>query len=225
MKLLVIEDEEDLSKGLMRGLLKSGYQPEAALDGQSGLQMALANTYDCILLDLNLPLMGGMDVLNNIRKTNQTTPILILSSRHDVEDKILGLDEGASDYLVKPFHFQELLARIRSLLRRKVIQNDTVLICEELRFDLCSQQVSILGNILDFTTREYQILEYLVLNQERYISAEELIEHVWQSDTDLFSNAFKVHISVIRKKIAQYTNANYIQCKRMMGYKLALEVV
>lgn len=217
MKLLMIEDEEDILHAVSRGLRKCGYAVDTAQDGADGLELCLINQYDLIILDLNLPHMDGMEVLQKIREQNQETKVLILSARYSVEDKVLGLDEGANDYLVKPFHFAELEARIRALLSRRFSRDPNLLVCGDLSMDIALRRVAANGQMLELTAKEMAILEYLLKNQERPVSAEELLEHVWDSEADLFSNSIKVHMSVLRKKIG---DACQIVNIRGTGYQL-----
>lgn len=154
-----------------------------------------------VMLDFNLPGEDGMTVLKTLRKTDREIKVLILSARCEVSDKVAGLDAGANDYLTKPFHLDELAARIRSLTLRRFTQNDVVLTCSELSFDAKTRKASVCGEPLSLTRKETGILEYLMLNQGRPISQEELLEHVWDSSVDNFSNSIRVHISALRKKL------------------------
>lgn len=218
MKLLLIEDEEDILQALAHGLRKCGYAVDMAMDGKEGVTMAEINQYDLIVLDLNLPFMDGLDVLQQLRKRDKEIRVLILSARWAVDDKVQGLDLGANDYMVKPFHFAELEARIRALLRRQFSQENTILCYNSLCFDTKTRTATIQDQILELTAKETAILEYLMLNQNRVISAEELIEHIWDSNADLFSNAIKVHISSLRKKISQHCPGEVIGNIRGLGY-------
>lgn len=218
MKLLLIEDEEDLVEALAYGLRKSGYAVDTAMDGQDGLELAFINEYDLIILDLNLPSMDGLDILTEIRKINQEIKILILSARSNFEQRIEGLDLGANDYLVKPFDFGELLARVRALLRRTFIQQDTRLKYGKLIVDTAKRCATYQDDLIELSPKEFSILEYLMTHQGRAISAEELMEHVWHSDNDMFSNAVKVHISTLRKKISSVCSDEVISNIRGAGY-------
>lgn len=218
MKLLVVEDEEMLLNVISKGLKRCGYAVDQAEDGETALELFKTNEYDLIVLDLNLPKLDGMEVLRRIREANSSVKVLILSARSDIEDRILGLDDGANDYLVKPFDFLELEARIRCLLRQSIIMQDTVIKVKELIIDTKRKSAVINGKTLELTRKEYGILEYLVLNKNQMISAEVLIEHVWDSETDLFSNTFKFHMSSLRKKIAELTTQELIKNSRGQGY-------
>lgn len=202
MKLLLVEDEAMLLKIVTKGLKKCGYAVDNAIDGEQALELYEINEYDLIVLDLNLPKIDGIEVLEQIRKKDKEIKILILSARSEIEDKITGLDMGANDYLIKPFDFKELEVRIRSLLRRTFIQQDVVLIYENIKVDTSKKSVSIDDFTLDLTKKEYSILEYLMLNKNNIISSEKLIEHIWDSDVDLFSNSLKFHIHSLKKKLS-----------------------
>ena len=179
MRILIVEDERALCDTLVKSLKQKGYEVDACYDGDSALDWLLTEKYDLLLLDLNLPGRDGMDLLKTLREQDQETRVLILSARSRISDKVEGLDCGANDYLVKPFHLEELEARVRSLTRRSFVQHDAVLRCGELSFDTVN----------------------LLLNQGRPVSQEELMEHVWDGSVNSFSNSIRVHISSLRKKL------------------------
>jgi len=214
LKLLIVEDEHSLQKALTKGFRKLGYTVDAAGDGEVALEFYYSNQYNLIILDLNLPKLDGLDVLQEIRKENREIPVLILSARNEVHDKITGLDMGANDYLAKPFYFNELDARVRALLRRNFKTSPTVIICGEVRLDMSLKKAFYNGLEIPLTKKEYGIFEYLMLNEGRVISGEELIEAVWESDADSFTNAFKVHINAMRKKLPD----NFIKNAKGQGY-------
>lgn len=201
MRILVVEDEKTLCDSIAKGLRLDGYEVDCCFNGNDAWDMALAETYDLIILDLNLPGMDGMEVLRGIREENTETAVLILSARGQLQDKIEGLDSGANDYLCKPFYFEELEARVRSLTRRRVIQHPLILECGDLALDTKARSIKARGTPFSLTRKELGLLEYLMLHQERTISQEELIEHVWDSSVDSFSNSIRVHISALRKKL------------------------
>ena len=201
MRILVVEDEKALCESIAKGLQLDGYEVDTCFDGNTAWDMALSEDYDLIILDLNLPEMDGMDVLRNIRAEDEETAVLILSARGQLQDKIDGLDEGANDYLCKPFHFEELEARVRSLTRRRIVQNNLILECGEISLDTKARTVFAGGAELSLTRKELGLLEYLMLNPEQPISQEELIQHVWDGSVDSFSNSIRVHISALRKKL------------------------
>lgn len=221
MRLLLIEDEEDLINTLSRGLRKVGYAVDTATDGRDGLDLFYMNEYDLIILDLNLPSMDGLEILSKIREENQDCKILILSARSNYEQRIEGLDKGADDYLVKPFDFGELNARIRNLLRRSFTQQSTKLKYENIIIDMAKRTVYGENNEnIDIRPKEFAILEYLIINRGRVISAEELIEHIWDNDESMFSNVIKVHLSNLRKKLSQHCKEEIILNVRGVGYTI-----
>ena len=201
MHLLVIEDERAMCDTIVRSLRRAAYSVDYCYDGEKALKLLAAERYDLVLLDLNLPKKDGMTVLRTLRQTDRKTPVLILSARCEVEDKVAGLDAGANDYLAKPFHLAELEARIRSLTLRQFTQQDVILSCGELIFDTRARSASVGGQALTLTRKETGILEYLMAHQGRPVSQEELMEHVWDNSVDSFSNSIRVHISALRKKL------------------------
>ena len=201
MRLLVVEDEHSLREDIARKLRLSGYEVDACADGEAALEALAAERYDLVLLDLNLPKVDGMQVLRSLRQHDLETCVLILSARSEISDKVEGLDAGANDYLSKPFHLAELEARVRSLTRRSFVQHDALLRCGELSFDTVKRTAQAKGENVALTRKENGILEYLLLNQGRPVSQEELMEHVWDGSVDSFSNSIRVHISSLRKKL------------------------
>ena len=201
MHLLIVEDERALCDTIVRSLRRAAYSVDCCYDGEQALELLGAERYDLVLLDLNLPKKDGMTVLRTLRQSDRETPVLILSARSEVEDKVEGLDAGANDYLAKPFHLAELEARIRSLTLRQFTQQDVVLSCGEITFDCRARMASAKGQALTLTRKETGILEYLMLHQGRPVSQEELMEHVWDNSVDSFSNSIRVHISALRKKL------------------------
>lgn len=220
MRLLLVEDEPDLSAVLQKGLQKSGYAVDIANDGAEALDYYDVYDYDLIILDLNLPVLDGLEVLKTIRQTDQAVKILILSARSKIEQRVQGLDLGANDYLVKPFDFLELEARIRTLLRMSFIQAPSVMHCGDLSMDIAAKTVTLAGNPVQLTKKEYAILEFLFLHQNTVLSGETIIEHIWDSDADLYLNSLKYHIHSLKKKL---TPSNYLKNVRGHGYKLSEE--
>ena len=214
MKLLIVEDELSLQGALCKGFNKLGYAVDSASDGEEALELYYSSFYDAIILDLNLPKLDGIDVLREIRKEDSKTKIIILSARSEVEDKILGLDMGANDYLAKPFHFRELDARVRALLRRDFSVMSPEIIVSGLTVDTSLKKAFYQGREIPLTKKEYGILEYLFINRGSVVSSETLMEHVWDSNADLLSNALKVHINSIRKKLPE----DIIKNVRGQGY-------
>ena len=220
MHLLVIEDERALCETIVRSLRRLAYSVDCCYDGEKALELIAVEKYDLILLDLNLPEKDGMTVLRTLRHTDRETKVLILSARGEVEDKVEGLDAGANDYLAKPFHLAELEARVRSLTRRQFIQRDVCLRCGRLTFDTKSRLAMADGQPIPLTRKESGVLEYLLLHQGRPVSQEELIEHVWDSSVDAFSNSIRVHISALRKKLRTALGYDPIRNRIGEGYEL-----
>ncbi|MEF9992626.1 MAG: response regulator transcription factor [Romboutsia sp.] len=220
MKLLIIEDEADLLKVLKKYFIKKGYVVDTASDGLEGFQMYEINNYDLIILDLNLPSMDGIEILSNIRKNNIMQRILILSARVEIEDRILGFDMGTNDYLPKPFSILELDARVRALLRFEVKQQNDEISCGKFKLNMASKTIFINNKIIELAPREYAILEYLIINHDKVVSTETLIEHVWNSEIDMFTESVKVHISNLRKKIKAKDIEDGIVTVRGHGYTI-----
>lgn len=203
MKLLIVEDEALLSKSIAKGLRKLGYAVDCANDGEEALELLDINQYDLMILDINIPKINGLDVLKTIRETDSQLRVIILSANNTVFDKVKGLDYGSNDYLTKPFDFLELEARIRNLLRQNSGLKDAVLKCGQVTMDTSAKKAYFTGTLLDLTKKEYSILQYLLHHPDTVISAEELIEHIWDGNIDLFSNSFRFHIHSLRKKIKE----------------------
>ena len=220
MRLLVVEDEQSLREDIAKKLRLSGYEADTCEDGETALEILAAERYDLVLLDLNLPKVDGMTVLRTLRKSDLETCVLILSARSEIADKVDGLDAGANDYLSKPFHLAELEARVRSRTRRQFIQQDVCLRCGRLSFDTRSRIASVDGQTLALTRKESGVLEYLLLHQGRPISQEELMEHVWDSSVDCFSNSIRVHISALRKKLRAALGYDPIRNRIGEGYEI-----
>lgn len=224
MHLLVVEDEYVMCDTIVRSLRRSAYSVDYCYDGDEALELLAVERYDLVLLDLNLPGKDGMTVLRTFRQTDQETPVLILSARGEVEDKVEGLDAGANDYLAKPFHLAELEARIRSLTLRQFKQKDVLLTCGVLNFDTRTRTASVKGETISLTRKELGILEYLMVHQGRPVSQEELIDHVWDNSVDSFSNSIRVHISALRKKLRTALGYDPINNKIGEGYLMGGEV-
>ena len=224
MRLLIVEDEKELCDTIAKSLYAAGYEVDTCYNGDDALDYVLAEDYDLIVLDLNLPGRDGMDILRELRQTNDETKVIILSARSQIADKVEGLDAGANDYMEKPFHLQELEARIRSLTRRKFVQKDVCLHCGAIRFDTKEREAYAKETLLPLTRKESGILEYLLLNQGRPVSQEELIEHVWDASVDSFSGSVRVHMSSLRKKMKVVLGYDPILNKVGEGYKLVEDV-
>ena len=220
MRLLIVEDEKNLCDTIAKNLYGAGYEVDTSYDGDDALDCILSEDYDLIVLDLNLPGTDGMDILKELRKKNEETKVIILSAKSQIADKVAGLDAGANDYLEKPFHLQELEARIRSLTRRKFVQKDVCLHCGEIKFDTKKREAYAKDKPVSLTRKENGILEYLLLNQGRPINQEELIEHVWDASVDSFSGSIRVHMSSLRKKLKAVLEYDPIINKIGEGYKI-----
>ena len=223
MRILVVEDERALCETIVRSLRRLAYSVDPCYDGDTAIDLLGSERYDLVLLDLNLPGADGMTVLRTLRQTDRETRVLILSARSEVADKVEGLDAGANDYLAKPFHLEELEARIRSLTLRQFTQNDVVLHCGPLSFDTRSRTATAAGQPLALTRKETGILEYLLLHRGRPVSQEELLEHVWDNSVDNFSNSIRVHISVLRKKLRSALGYDPVRNRIGEGYLIEEE--
>ena len=223
MRILVVEDERALCETIVRSLRRLAYSVDPCYDGDTAIDLLGSERYDLVLLDLNLPGADGMTVLRTLRQTDRETRVLILSARSEVADKVEGLDAGANDYLAKPFHLEELEARIRSLTLRQFTQNDVVLHCGPLSFDARSRTATAAGQPLALTRKETGILEYLLLHRGRPVSQEELLEHVWDNSVDNFSNSIRVHISALRKKLRAALGYDPVRNRIGEGYVIEEE--
>ena len=223
MRILVVEDERALCETIVRSLRRLAYSVDPCYDGDTAIDLLGSERYDLVLLDLNLPGADGMTVLRTLRQTDRETRELILSARSEVADKVEGLDAGANDYLAKPFHLEELEARIRSLTLRQFTQNDVVLHCGPLSFDARSRTATAAGQPLALTRKETGILEYLLLHRGRPVSQEELLEHVWDNSVDNFSNSIRVHISALRKKLRAALGYDPVRNRIGEGYLIEEE--
>lgn len=220
MRVLVVEDDLDLVELLSEGLSMYGYAVDKAMDGEEAVDMAYVETYDIIILDINLPKKDGYEVLSEIRKFDQEVNIIMLTARSDIDDRVKGLDHGANDYMIKPFDLKELDARMRALLRRKSVTENQVLEAAGISFDTTSREAFIGDTKLNLTAKETAILEYLFLNKEKFVSSEELIDHVWDANADSFSNSVRVHMSSLRKKIKEVSGKNKIENVIGKGYRI-----
>ncbi len=221
MRLLVVEDFPPLREALEQGLQEAGFAVDAAANGEDGLHLARANAYDVIILDLLLPKIDGMTVLKTLRRHECPAHILILTAKDTPEDRIKGLDLGADDYLVKPFVFGELLARVRALIRRKYEARKSRLHIADLEIDLTRRAVKRAGHPIDLSGREYALLEYLALNANRIVSRTDIWQHVYDFNASLESNVVDVFIGLLRKKIERPGHPRLLHTRRGQGYMLA----
>lgn len=221
MRLLVIEDEPDLAEGLARGLRQQGYAVDVAYDGLQGWELAITNEYDLLILDLNLPEMDGLEVCRRVRASRPALLILMLTARSGPDERVTGLDLGADDYLVKPFHFGELVARIRALLRRDMRARTPLLQYRNLKLDPLARVVWLDKRRLELTGKEFSILEYLMRHQGEVVSQEALLEHVWDMQANPLTNTVRVHINSLRRKLEDMAESpSYIETCIGHGYRL-----
>ncbi len=218
MKILVIEDEKDLADAVARGLERQAYCVDVAYDGLQALNLIEINSYDLIILDLNLPRIDGLEICRQVRAADSRLGILMLTARAGQDDRVTGLDIGADDYLIKPFHFPELLARVRAILRRAGQVRKVILRLDDLVLDPNSISAYVDNQRLILTAKEFSILEYLIKNAGRIISQEELLEHVWNEEANLFTQTIKVHINNLRNKLEKVGKADFIRTVKGKGY-------
>ena len=223
MRILVVEDEKKVAGFIKKGLEEEGYAIDVAFDGREGLLMALDGVHDLIILDINLPKLDGLAVLQEFRKNHGNTPVLLLTVRAAIEDKVLGLDTGADDYLTKPFSFHELLARIRALLRRRVEAAPPLLQVADLTLDPARRIVSRGTERIDLSTKEFALLDYFMRNPGRVLTRTMIAEHVWDYDFDPMSNIIDVYVNYLRKKIDTGREPKLIHTVRGVGYVLQVE--
>ncbi len=220
MRLLLIEDYLPLSRALERGLREAGYGVDTATDGERGLALAEAAAYDVIVLDLMLPSMDGSAVLERLRAAHNPAGVIILTARQGVADRIKGLDLGADDYVTKPFAFDELLARIRSVIRRRQGQARTVISVGDLNVDTSARAVRRGAHVIALSAREYALLEYLAVRRGHTVTRSEIVEHVYDFGSAPSSNVVDVYIGYLRRKIDQEHDVKLIHTLRGMGYRL-----
>jgi len=220
MRILVIEDEVKIAQFVKRGLKEEGYAVDVANDGEEGHFMLSSNEYDAIILDLMLPKIDGLTLCTTLRKEGNQTPIIMLTAKDTVKDKVKGLDCGADDYLPKPFAFEELLARVRVLLRKKDGRVQTQLKVDELVLDLLTHKVTRGNREIELTVKEYALLEYLMRNAGNIVTRTMISEHVWDINFDTFTNVIDVYINYLRNKIDSGTTDKMIHTVRGKGYLL-----
>ena len=223
MRILVIEDEEKVSRFIERGLVAERFAVDVAPDGRSGLEMATAYAYDLIILDLLLPGLSGTDLLRRLRQSNTGVPVLVLTARDAVADKVENFEAGADDYLTKPFAFAELLVRVKALLRRGAVNRRSVLRVGNLELDRLSQTVKRAGVRIDLTSKEYALLEYLMANAGRVLSRTMIIEHVWDQSFDGVTNIVDVYVRHLRNKVDDPHEQKLIRTIRGAGYCISDE--
>ncbi|MGQ4809387.1 Transcriptional regulatory protein CusR [Candidatus Entotheonellaceae bacterium PAL068K] len=220
MRILLVEDEQKVVRFVSQGLQEEGYAVDVATDGNQGLAMALDRVHDLIILDIQLPRKDGIQILRALRQARVTTPVLLLTVRAAIEDKVLGLDAGADDYLTKPFVFQELVARVRALLRRRTDTAPPVLQVADLTLDPARRVVLRGGETIALTQREYTLLDYFMRNPDRVLSRTMIAEHVWDYSFDSTTNVIDVYVNYLRKKIDTDRQAKLLHTVRGAGYVL-----
>jgi len=218
MRILIVEDEKKVAGFIKKGLEEETYAVDVANDGEEGFHLADMNQYDMIILDVMLPKMDGLEVLTRLRDKKVSTPILLLTAKDAVDDKVTGLNKGADDYLTKPFAFSELLARIRSLLRRGQSETQTELKVGDLCLDMVSHKVSRGGEEIELTGKEYSLLEYFMRNEGKVLTRTMIAEHVWDYNFDTFTNVIDVYVNHLRKKIDKKYPAKLLHTLRGVGY-------
>jgi two-component system OmpR family response regulator len=216
MRILVVEDDTDLNRQLVTALEEAGYVVDSASDGEDGHFLGDTEPYDAVVLDLGLPTLDGLSVLENWRRDGRTMPVLILTARDRWSDKVAGIDAGADDYVAKPFHMEEVLARVRALVRRAAGHASNELTCGPVRLDLRAGRVTVDGSAIKLTSHEYRLLSYLLHHQGKVISRTELTEHLYDQDFDRDSNTVEVFVGRLRKKIG----SDLIETIRGLGYRL-----
>ncbi|HET6554809.1 MAG TPA: response regulator transcription factor [Dyella sp.] len=222
MRILLVEDEAPLRETLAARLKRDGFAVDAAQDGEEGMYLGREVPFDLAIIDLGLPKMSGMDLIKSLREAGQRYPILILTARGGWQDKVEGLKHGADDYLVKPFHVEELLARINALVRRASGWSKPVLACGPIKLDTTAQTVVVEGKPVDLTSYEYKVLEYLMLHAGELVSKADLTEHIYQQDFDRDSNVLEVFIGRLRRKLDPEGNLKPIETVRGRGYRFAI---
>jgi heavy metal response regulator len=221
MRILVIEDEEKVSRFVVRGLTAERFAVDVARDGKSGWELAQTYQYDLIILDLMLPQLSGGEVLRKVRRSNSQVPVLVLTARDSLSDKVEHFEAGADDYLTKPFAFAELLVRVKALLRRGPVARASVLRVGDLELDRLAQQVKRAGKRIDLTSKEYGVLEYLMANAGRVLSRTMILEHVWDQSFDGATNIVDVYVRHLRSKVDDPQEPRLIRTIRGLGYVIS----
>ena len=223
MRVLVIEDEKQLLKIIGERLKEEGYATDLVRDGIEGLHFAESLDYDCIILDIMLPSMDGFSVLRKLRARKINTPILILTAKDTIKDKVSGLDLGADDYITKPFSFEELIARVRAMLRRKSGEKETVLFISDLTLDLITREVSRGNHLIELTSKEFAILEYFLRNKGKVLTKSQIANHVWNYEFEYKSNIVEVYVRYLRKKLEDNFENKLIHTVSGVGYVIKVK--
>lgn len=220
MRILLVEDEPPAAEMLAKGLREQSFAVDWASDGEAALYQASTNDYDVILLDINLPLKNGLEVCRELRNEGSTVPVLMLTARDAVKDRIAGLDTGADDYLTKPYAFHELLARVRAITRRGPAFSSDILTARDLTLDRKTRKVTRAGVTIELTAKEYALLEYLMRRPNEVVGRADIAEHVWDENFDPFSNLIEVYIQRLRRKIDDNHTVKLLRTRRGEGYVL-----
>ena len=220
MRVLIVEDDHRLAASVRRGLEDAGFAADVVYDGEEALSAALTNSYDLILLDVMLPRVDGLEVSRRLRSRRMHTPILMLTARDSIDDRVLGLESGADDYLVKPFALREVVARIKALTRRHLADRTAVLTAGPIALDTSARKVSVGGMPLELTAKEYAILEYFMLNQGRLLTRDQVIEHVWDYDFEGGHNLIETYVNRLRVKLARVGAGDpFVTVRGARGYR------
>ncbi len=220
MRILLVEDEKKVATFVERGLVAERYAVDVAPDGREGLDLAQTYAYDLIILDLNLPSIDGKEVLQRIRRQNTSVPVIILTARDALDDKVKLFETGADDYITKPFAFAELLVRVKALLRRGPVNRASTILIRDLELDRLTQQVKRAGRRMELTAKEYSLLEYLMMNPDRVLSRNMIIEHVWDQSFDGITNIVDVYVRHLRAKLDDPHEFKMIRTVRGAGYMI-----
>lgn len=220
MRILLVEDEAPAAEMLAKGLREQSFAVDVAGDGEAALYQASTNDYDVILLDINLPIKNGLEVCRELRAEGSTVPVLMLTARDVVHDRIAGLDSGADDYLTKPYAFHELLARVRAITRRGPAFSSDIVSVSDLTLDRKTRKVTRAGSVIELTAKEYALLEYLMRRANEVVGRADIAEHVWDENFDSFSNLIEVYIQRLRRKIDDNHELKLLRTKRGEGYVL-----
>lgn len=220
MRILLVEDEEKVASFVKRGLEEDDYQVEISSDGEEGLELALTNHYDLIIMDVMLPKKDGLTVIRELREKDEVVPVLCLTAKDSVDDVVAGLDSGSDDYLTKPFAFAELIARVRALLRRPQLDRGAEIFFSDLRLDPVAHKVWRSDQLIELTAKEYSLLEYFVRNPNQTLTRTQIAEHVWDYTFDSFTNIIDVYVNYLRKKVDKDFDKRLIHTVRGVGYVL-----
>ena len=223
MRVLLVEDELSISQFIRQGLSEAGYAIDVVADGRDGLDYVLSVDYDVLLVDIMLPRLNGLQLVEALRERSIKTPVLLLTARDEIDDRVKGLDAGADDYLTKPFAFPELLARIRALLRRPPLQIDTVLQVGDLELDTVRREIRRAGRLIDLSPREFTLLDYMMRHPRQVLTRTQIAEHVWNFDFVSDSNVVDVYIGYLRRKIDRGASIPLIQTVRGVGFRISAE--